>query len=71
VLFSTVSSVEGTVDAFILSTHCQDRMMNLSISTLAEDSWWWRPDFLSFLQGLVKTVDVRVSLEEMESLLIW
>lgn len=44
-------------------------MINLSISTLAEDNWWWRPDFLSFLQGLVKTVDERASPEEMESLL--
>lgn len=44
-------------------------MINLSISTLVEDNWWWRPDFLSFLQGLVKTVDEKMPLAEMEGLL--
>jgi hypothetical protein len=42
-------------------------MINLSISTLVEDNWWWKPDFLSFLQGLVKTVGERLPPEEMES----
>lgn len=43
-------------------------MINLSISTVVEDNWWWRPDFLSFLEGLVKTVE-KTSPEEMERLL--
>jgi len=44
-------------------------MVNLSISTLVEDNWWWRPDFLSFLQELVKTIDEKTPPEEMERLL--
>jgi hypothetical protein len=44
-------------------------MINLSISSLAEDNWWWRPDFLTFLQGLMKTVDEDLPLAERTSLL--
>ncbi|MCS7385798.1 MAG: ATP-binding protein [archaeon GB-1867-005] len=32
-------------------------MINLSISFLVEDNWWWRPDFLSLLEDLMKTVE--------------
>ena len=28
----------------------------MSVSFLVEDNWWWRPDFLSFLEDLTKTV---------------
>jgi len=43
-------------------------MINLSITNLVEDNWWWKPDFLSFLHGLRETAkdDVKLSLEEME-----
>jgi len=43
-------------------------MMNLSVATLVEDNWWWRPDFLSFLESLGKTSskEPKISLEEME-----
>jgi len=44
-------------------------MINLSISALVEDNWWWRPDFLSFLQGLVKTIDEKTPPQEVETLL--
>ncbi|MEM4733271.1 MAG: AAA family ATPase [Candidatus Bathyarchaeia archaeon] len=40
----------------------------MSVSALVEDNWWWKPDFLSFLQGLLKTIDGK-SPEEVESLL--
>jgi len=26
----------------------------LSISNLVEENWWWKPDFLDFLNELVK-----------------
>lgn len=42
-------------------------MINLSISSLAEDNWWWRPDFLDFLQGLAETAKEKLSPEDMES----
>nr|MDO8090406.1 AAA family ATPase [Candidatus Sigynarchaeota archaeon] len=29
----------------------------MSISSLVEDNWWWRPDFLGFLEDLAKKVD--------------
>ena len=40
----------------------------MSIATLVEDNWWWRPDFLSFLEGLreASSKAPEVSLEEME-----
>lgn len=43
-------------------------MINLSISSLVEDNWWWRPDFLSFLQGLMETAkeELKLPLDEME-----
>lgn len=43
-------------------------MINLSIATLVEDNWWWRPDFLSFLESLRKTSskEPKMSFEEME-----
>ncbi|MEM2999462.1 MAG: AAA family ATPase [Candidatus Bathyarchaeia archaeon] len=40
----------------------------MSVSALVEDNWWWKPDFLSFLQGLLKIVNGK-SPEEVESLL--
>lgn len=43
-------------------------MIILSVATLVEDNWWWRPDFLSFLESLRETSrkEPKVSLEEME-----
>lgn len=42
-------------------------MINLSISTLVEDNWWWRPDFLSFLEGLIKSAkELKIPSEEIE-----
>jgi hypothetical protein len=41
-------------------------MINLSVSSLVEDNWWWRPDFLSFLQSLVETAK-KLPSEEVES----
>ena len=43
-------------------------MINLSIATLVEDDWWWRPDFLSFLESLreISSKGPKMSLEEME-----
>jgi len=43
-------------------------MINLSIATLVEDNWWWRPDFLSFLESLkeASSKEPKMSLEEME-----
>jgi len=38
----------------------------LSIAALVEDNWWWRPDFLSFLESLRGASSKELSLEEME-----
>jgi len=42
----------------------------LSISYIFDDNWWWRPDFLRFLEDLIESVEGRkITSEEMESLL--